>query len=321
MKKWGYNLDWIIYINQKIILDILKIIWEIHFDKYDSKINHKNFSEIISLLVEAKVSKKATLDTPKQVLFDFSDLLKKKIIETKKYTDIIKIVIDNLKSRDISFYSFNKKENKILEELWINWYFDYKKQTDFNYPFFISIGWNKSDRYIKRQYIKTVEITKNSNNNLCSLKSSFEVILENTFKKEDEDRIINSMKKFRIEPNNDLINIAWAWLNQSFTKVIIPKNAQVNEKILNKFWNKVITHWDYITIEKLLKTKPWDKSYMKFNYKIKDINCLEYNSKIYKQAWIYNYNVRFWYLNQISKKLETLKLNWLKQDFYYNLEK
>jgi len=50
-------------------------------------------------------------------LFDFSDLLKKKIIETKKYTDIIKIVIDNLKSRDISFYSFNKKENKILEEL------------------------------------------------------------------------------------------------------------------------------------------------------------------------------------------------------------
>jgi len=68
-------------------------------------------------LIEAKVSKKSTLDTPKQVLFDLGKLLINKIKEEKKYLNILKIFINNIKSRDLVIYNFNKKENELLSSL------------------------------------------------------------------------------------------------------------------------------------------------------------------------------------------------------------
>ena len=318
MKKWWYNIDWIIYINQKIILDVLWIIWEINYDKYDSIITKDNFSETISLLVEAKISKQATLDTPKQVLFDFSNILIDKIKKEKKYTDLLKIVIENIKSRDLVIYNFNKEENTFLESLKITWAFDYKNQSDFNYPFFISVWGNKTDRYISRKYIKDVEINENKENNKCTLNSNLEIILKNTFTKEDEKRIIESMKKFRIKSNESLVNIAWKGLNQSFTKVLIPKNAIINQSDLDKYWYTKINNWEYITIEKLLKTKNWEKSYFKINYKLENIDCNISKFKIYKQAGIYNYDIYFDYKNNSTWEKENIKLDWLKTDFYYN---
>ena len=318
MKKWWYDIDWVIFINQKIILDILIIIWEINFDKYNTVITENNFSEIISILVEAKVSKEATLDTPKQVLFDFSNLLIDKIKKDKKYSELIKIIIENINSRDLVIYNFNKEENDFLESLNLTWSFDYEKQTDFNYPFFISVWWNKTDRYISRKYIKDVKIYKNKENNKCNINTSLEVILENNFTDKDEERIISSMNKFRIKPNNDLINIAWKWINQSFTKILIPKNAIINNNDLNKYWYTLVNHWEYITIEKLLKTKHWEKSYFKINYKLENIDCNANNFKLYKQAWIYNYDIYFNYQNNFTWVEENIKLDWLKIDFYYN---
>lgn len=316
IKKWWYDIDWVIYINQKVIIDLLEKIWELNFSKYDSKINHKNFSEIISILVEAKVSKTATLDTPKQVLFDFSNLLIEKINKEKKYLEVLETSIKNIKSRDIVFYSFNKKENELLKKLWLNGNFDYEEKTDFNYPFFISVWWNKTDRYIKRSIVKNIKIEEI--NNKCSLKTNIELILENTFNKEDENRIKSLMKKYRIKENLDLLYISWKWLNQTYTKVIIPKNAIIDEKQLYNLWYKIIKHSKYNTVEKLLKTSSWEKSYFNINYKIDNIDCEIQNIKIYKQAWVYEYNIDFNYLSNIQNK--KIKLNWLEWDFYYNSE-
>ena len=321
LKKWWYNIDWIIYINQKTILDILKDVWEINFPKYDIQINHKNFSEIISLLVEAKVSKKATLDTPKQVLFDFSNILTNKILKEKKYSQIWKTILNNIISRDIVFYSFNKKESIFLDKLELNWKFDYINQTDFNYPFFLSVWWNKSDRFIQRNYEKTIEIYSNSENNLCTLNTEIKLNLKNTFSKTNEDRIILEMKKFNIKQNRDLLNIAGKWLNQNYTKIIIPWKAKINEKKLNDNWYILLDHQIYKTVEKLLKTAPWKESNFHFNYQIDNVDCVDQNYKIYKQAGIYNYNVKLDYINYQNNYKEKLNLSWLSKDFYYNTEK
>ncbi len=318
MKKWLYDLDWIIFINKNIILDIIYVLWDIKFGQYNTIINHTNFSEQISILVNAQVSKKATLDTPKQVLFDFSELFKKKIKSEKKYYEIFETIINNIKSRDIVFYSFNKSENEFLKKLWVNWYFDYKKQTDFNFPFFISVWWNKSDRFIERKYIKNITINQNKYNNLCTLYTDFEIILKNTFSKKDEKRIIATMEGFRVIPTEDRVNIAWKWLNQSFTKVLIPQNAILNYDNLKKYWINVVKTWDNVTVEKLLKTKPWNKSYFKFYYKIENIDCKNHNFKVYKQAGINKYDIYFKYINNKTNVTEKLKLYWLDQDFYYN---
>ena len=318
MKKWWYDLDWVIFINQKIILDVLKLVWEIDFQKYKSKITHSNFSEIISLLVEAKVSKKATLDTPKQVLFDFSDLLKDKIIKTKKYSEILKILQKNITTRDIVIYSFNKDENILLEKLNLNWNIDYKKGTDYTFPFFISVWWNKTDRYMKRTYKKKSIIYKTKESEQCIINVDFWIILENTFSKQDENRIIETMEKFRIKQTKSLINIAWAWLNRNYTKTIIPKEAILNYSTLSKYWYTIIEHEKFKTVEKLLETKSWHKSYFNFKYKLEDIDCNNYITNIYKQSWIYNYDLFFDYSNTFTNENENLKLDWLKEDFYYN---
>lgn len=320
MKKWWYNIDWVIFINQRIILDILKNIWIIDFWKYDTKITSENFSEIISLLIEAKVSKKSTLDTPKQVLFDLGKLLINKIKEEKKYLNILKIFINNIKSRDLVIYNFNKKENELLSSLKLTWAFDYKNITDFNYPFFISIWWNKSDKYIKRKYYKYIKVEKNTSNNLCNLNTYLKIELKNTFKKADEKRILLNMKKFRIKPNTDLINIAWKWLNQNFTKIIIPKNAILNQNLLNNSWYKVIDHKIYKTVEKLIKTNPWEKSFFELSYTLNNINCKIHSIKLYKQAWIYKYDIDFKYNNTYINNKKIIKVSWLKEDFYYNLD-
>lgn len=314
MKKWWYNIDWVVFINQKLIIDILEDLWEINFWKYDSNITSKNFSEIISLLVEAKVSKKSTLDTPKQVLFDFGKIVLNKIKSEKNYKVILKNILSNLKNREIVFYNFNKDEAIFLDRMDLNWNYRFDNKQDYNFPFFISVWWNKSDRYIKREYIKNVTLSKNSDNT-CDLNSNFKIKLSNIFKKEDEKRIINNMRKFRINPTNDLVNIAWKWLNQNYTKLIIPWNAIINNES-NSY--KYINHWSFKTIEKLIQTKPLETSFFNVNYSIENINCNEYSSKIYKQSWIYNYNIHLTIDNKINDEKENIKADWLTQDFNYN---
>lgn len=317
MKKWWYDLDWVIFINQKIIIDILKELSPIEFWKYDTQITDKNFSEVISILVEAKISKKSTLDTPKQVLFDFSNLLKEKIINEKKYLIILKHILKNIESRDIAIISFNKNENELLRKLNLTGSFDYENFTDFNYPFFISVWWNKSDRYIKRTYNKYTSIKENKNNSLCNLNTNIKIDIKNNFNLEDKNRIVSLMKKFRIKENIDLINISWAGDNKSYTKVIIPKNAVIDENKIKNNWYKVFNHKWYKTVEKLLTTKSWEESFFEFNYIIKDLDCNKQNLKIYKQAWIYDYDLNLNLDNKGNKK--QIKVNWLNKDFYYNL--
>jgi hypothetical protein len=126
------------------------------------------------------------------------------------------------------------------------------------------------------------------------------------------------MKKFRIKFNEKLLNIQWAWLNVTYTKLIVPENAVLDYKKLQKNWYKIIEHKVFKTIEKILKTKSWDKSYFAIDYSLKDIDCEKQSFKVYKQAWIYSYNIIFDYKNNYTWKIEKIKFDWLDKDFYYN---
>jgi hypothetical protein len=131
---------------------------------------------------------------------------------------------------------------------------------------------------------------------------------------------LSDMKKFKIKPNKNLINIAWKWLNQNFTKVIIPKDAILNKNILKKFWYKIVNYKTYKTVEKLIKTSPWKQSIFNLHYRLNNINCKKHNIKIYKQSWIYNYDIDFKYHNIYLDNKKRIKVSWLKEDFYYNLD-
>jgi hypothetical protein len=50
-----------VYINQNILLNLLELSGPVYFEPLDIDISADNFSEVMSLMVEAKTFKKGTL--------------------------------------------------------------------------------------------------------------------------------------------------------------------------------------------------------------------------------------------------------------------
>ena len=303
-KAW-YNIDWIIYINQNTTLDFLELVWEFHSKSIWKIINKDNFSRIISTLVEAKVSKKWTLWTPKEILFNFIKEFKEKLEEEKDYISYLKIILDNIKKREIIFYSFEPKLNEFLNELWLNWNLDYNSTLDFSYPVFTSISWNKSDRYIKRRYEKNIKI-----NSDCSIDTDFKISLSHLFTKSEENRIKDILKSYNIVDKSKLIEIQWAWDNYSFVKLLLPKYAQIEKKQpieITKLKDKTL-------VEFFIKTKRFETSNFYVKYKLENSQCKKYDFRIYKQPWIKSYEIK------IVQNGRLVRNSWIKEDYYYSLE-
>lgn len=108
VEKSGQNIDGVIYINQNILIDFLKITGDIPFDIIEKNISAENFSEVMSLLVESKIFKEGTQGTPKQILFDFMDVFKKELLKQKKYTQYLQTLIRHIENREIMMYSFTR---------------------------------------------------------------------------------------------------------------------------------------------------------------------------------------------------------------------
>lgn len=303
LDKIDYKIDWIIYINQEFILDLLTTIWWVNSELLEETITSDNFSLVLSTLVEAKVFKVWSLWTPKQVLFDFAGELYNKLLKEKKYYDYANILLQHIKNRDIVFYSFNPQENNLLWRLWINGEVNFNEKLDFNYPVYTSIWWNKTDRYKEYRYDKYVYQTENS----CDFITSLEIYNSHMFSKFEDEKVNELLDKHWITNKTDILNIQWRWDNKSYLRVLIPKYAQVNLKynqklIEEKYYNIVET---YITTRKLETTKTI------IEYNIPNPNCHNYSYKFFKQPWVSKYNINFDIL------WEKNKYNEIKTDFIY----
>ena len=300
LDKIDKKIDWIIYINQNIIIDLLDIIWWVNFSKINTNITKDNFSLIISTLVEGKSFKVWTLDTPKQILFDFTDDFIKKIKNKKDYFWYLDILLKNIISRDLVFYSFNTQENNILWKLWLNWKINYSDTLDFAYPVYTSIWWNKSDRYIKIDYKKQIKKNKD-----CSIDTNLQINRWHLFSKIEEEKVINIINKFpnKDKTKKDLLNIQWKWNNISFTRIILPKNIEIK----NRDWIKIIRYKKFTILQFYINTEVTQISNFNINYKIKNKDCKKYNFKLYKQAWISNYNIQ----------IDNNQFKAIKKDFIY----
>jgi len=303
LKMWNYNFDWVVFINMSSVENILEKIWYIDFEEINTIITSSNFAEIMSILVEAKTHKNWTLWTPKQVLFDFALALEEKIKNDKiNIVKLAEIILWEIKNREIVAVAFNPKENDILKSFWVAGDVDYTKTLDFVYPIFISIWWNKSDRYIKRTFEKQIETEAN-----CDIKTNLSIELEHNYKQEDRQRIIDTMTRYGVEQTNDLINIQWAGTNKTFTKLILPKDISIknDESIkIEKLENATIVSY-YTSIN------PWEKSSKNIEYTLKNPKCDSYDFEIYKQAGIRKYNLKI-IENKTIKDFENIS-----SDFYY----
>ena len=295
------DIDWIIYINQNIVLDLLKEVWDINFEKIWAIINEDNFSQILSTLVEAKTFKVWTLSSPKKILFDFTDIFIDILKEKKLYMKYMKILYEHIISRDIVITSFHSQDNSLLWKLWLDWTINYSKTLDFSYPVYTSIWWWKTDRYMDRKYIKTININAD-----CSIDTTLNISQTHTFTQALENDQIKLMNKYNINDNNILF-IQWKAENKQFIQVVLPKNSIINKKeffdIREKNNTKIIQF--YTTTRRL------ESINHTIEYSLPNPECTPYDFKFYKQPWIRYYDLNIKLNNNEEKNI------WLKNDFYY----
>lgn len=294
LDRTNYKIDWIIYINQNIIVDSLKTFWWFHFSKINSNITWENFSMVMSSLVESKITKTHTLATPKQILFDFIIEYFSNFKEKWDYLWYFKFIINSIEKKDIIIYSFQEEENNFFESLNIYKEADYSKYLDFNYPIFTSISWNKSDRYVKREFEKNITL-----NDDCSINTTLKIKQNHTFNQDTESEI----KKFMYDNNllekidyNSSIYIQWKWSNKQFVRILVPKMSII-ETAKN---TKINEYKNFKEISFYTEVKPWENKDFSIKYKLENKDCKKYDFYLEKQPWLKEFRFLF-YKNDLLK--------------------
>lgn len=296
------RLDGIIYINQNTLLHLLEDTWPIYFPPLEREITSKNFSELMSLAVEAKTFKVGTLWTPKQVLFDFIQVFLAKLSEQWNYFDYMQTILHDVESRDVMMWSFDKEHNNILNNFGVNGEIDYTQSLDYIYPIYTSLSGNKSDRYMRRNYIINVKSDPDS----CNYNINFQMRSTHGMTQNRRDDIQSFISEYDLDSPN-LFEIQWAARNRQYVRVIIPPNTNISEQQ----GTEIIDYGQRKWLEFFLDTQLWEVSLYENTYILENPSCENYSTIIYKQPWI----PQFWVRLNIDG--EIYNYDSLEEDFYF----
>ena len=305
MNQAGFDIDGVVYLNQNVIIDMLKKTGWVELDYLDREINWNNFSVLMSTIVEAKLTKKWTLGTPKQVLFDFIDSYIEKITDEKLYPDAANVLVDNLLRREIGIYSFREDENTLLSDLNLGFNIDYSSTLDFSYPVYTSIWWNKSDRYMKREYSKDIVINDN-----CSIDTNLEIILKHLMTKNRVDEVKDILNTYDIPNKANLLSIQWDSPNKSFIRVLLPKQAIIQDNNLIS----IIEHPSSKEVNFFITTRRLETRGFNLYYSLPNTECRDYDFKFYNQPGIPDHSII------ISDPNNSAQKSWVNTDFYYSID-
>lgn len=193
-KSGDSTLTTAIAIHQGLIEDILAEIGEVKLEGVEIPFSDKNFSILMSVLVENKFAKDKT---PKDILFRFIEAFGKKIVESKKIENVAKIIENHWKNGEILIASRDDDVQKFLQEIQkpLPWASDDKNWI---YPVFTSVSGNKSDRYIER----TLEMkTKKIEN--CSYETTAILTFEHKYNAENTKNTENLMNIFGLQNSEE----------------------------------------------------------------------------------------------------------------------
>ena len=286
------DIDGIIFLNQNSIRRLLDISWPVYFEDLRRDITQNNFSEIISLLVEAKVFHTGTLWTPKQILFDFVPVFFSHLKEQWKYTEYARFLAQEIQNREIMLWLFDEDWQELLSELWIDGHIDFSKSEDFWYPVYTSVSWNKSDRYMQRSYSYTVTRQES-----CDYNIEVQISTTHAMTKVHRDHIETLKNEFWIEDDQELKMIQWEGRNRQFIRYLLPLEAQVQQLQSGD----VISYGSRQGIEFFLETPLLQTSRFDFSYRLENPDCRDYSFTHFKQPGIRKYDINITYNGSMNR--------------------
>lgn len=116
----GENIDGVISINATVIANILDIIGPIKLDKYPDEINNLNFFDVLHQNIEKDYfanQDNREINEPKTILADLLPVIKEKAVGKQFRGDVIKLIFNEIKEKQLQFYSSNSQIEKTVSLL------------------------------------------------------------------------------------------------------------------------------------------------------------------------------------------------------------
>ena len=221
-KSWWKTIDNFFYLDSKILWEILGITWPIELNNLWISIDSHNWDFVFQFFVESKKNFEIIWISPKKfMIWEIISSLKENILDKKNINNLEKFFYlknEILEKKYLQFYSKNLEINNLFKKNIT------KKSDKINntiQKYFISISWNKSDKFIKNKWINWKE---NSSEKVISVKREFLISINE--KKEFESFFDFLFKKFWSDiPKTELKRILWFWDNNSVLHFYIDKNG------------------------------------------------------------------------------------------------
>ncbi|MBT4349823.1 DUF4012 domain-containing protein [bacterium] len=180
----GSAIDGIIAINADVLQDLLQVVGPIDLPDYNLVVSADNFFEVIQEEVEFNYDKES--NTPKAIIADLTPLVLEKLLTSKdKQKDLVKVLVNQLASKDIQIYLNDSKiQAKVHQFAWSGAALD--SQKDYLQVVNTNIAGGKTDNDIQQnidhqaeilangEIINTVRITRTNNGRSDNPLSGFE---------------------------------------------------------------------------------------------------------------------------------------------------
>jgi len=278
-KSWWKTVDNFFYLDSKILTEILKIIWPIKLKHLWINVDANNWDFVFQYFVESKKNFEKIWVSPKKLMiWEIISSLKNKMqnLVILGLDPGIRESLDNQWKKSVQqtgsppsrewqiFEKFFDLKNKILEKKYIKYYSNnseinnlFKKnilnknfqESNRIQKYFISISWNKSDKFVENKWINW---KNNSSKKIISVKRKF---FKSKKEKNEFDKFFEFLfKKFWSDiPKNELKRILWFWYNNSILQFYTSKKTWKSLDLL--FVKFIWENW----VKKNLKFKKWQQ--------------------------------------------------------------
>jgi len=279
----GPSVDTVIAMDQTVIEDMLAVIGPVVTKNFPFIINKDNFSDLLSYYVEAKLS---DTQTPKQILIDLMPVLREKLLNTEKISEIANLIKNLIYGRHIQIYSNHNSIQELSERIGVDGrMLEAHSDVDYLSVITTAIGGNKSDAFIKTDLTHNTQI-----DNYGHITDQLIITKHHTWEENDFDywkRLIGKYGTGRLNEQT-LKFIQGEGDNIDYMRVYVPKGSTFEDaEGINADSIEISEDLDYTVFSFIFGPIPAGNSKtVKFNYK------LPYNLNVSKPLDIYRFIIQ-----------------------------
>ncbi len=271
------TIDLVVWINQKFLEDLVRLVEPISLEGIPMKIDHRNVTLILSMLVEGK---KTLTWTPKWTVKLLADALITQIQEQNKWQRAALLLASHIYNGEFIAGSVRTDIQTALDSLGI---FDrwQGKKGDWLYPLFTSISRNKSDRLMER----TFEI-----NHTGTCERTVTLRQKHWFDLIEAARIKSLAHELGIEDKLTTLLPIQGWGdNVQYLRFILPPGTKLLPKS-DGAWSIADENSQFTTIHGYETTKPGTTKDIILRYALPEWHCSE-ETEFFKQPGLRNTRV------------------------------